>query len=50
MIISASDIRFYESRAVPAATCKLTRNSVSGNFDFTGEGQTWTQLRSNQGR
>ncbi len=46
MIISASDIRFYESRAVPGADVQTSPQIVSGNFNFTGEGQTWTRYEA----
>ena len=44
--ISASDIRFYESRAVPGGDVQTDPQIVSGNFNFTGEGQTWTRYEA----
>ena len=46
MIISASDIRFYESRAVPGGDVQTSPRIVSGNFNFTGEGQAWTRYEA----
>ena len=46
MIISASDLKFYESRAVPGGDVQTSPQIVSGNFHFTGEGQTWTRYEA----
>ena len=46
MTISASDIRFYESRAVPGGDVQTDPQIVSGNFNFTCEGQTWTRYEA----
>ena len=46
LIISADDLRFYESRAVPASEIEASEDSISGNFAFTGEGQSWTQFQA----
>jgi hypothetical protein len=43
LMISGSELRFYESRAVPAANVQTSPSSISGNFAFTGEGQSWTK-------
>ena len=43
LTISASELRFYESVAVPAANVQTSTNSVGGDFAFTGEGQQWTK-------
>jgi hypothetical protein len=46
LIISADDLRFYESRAVPASDIEAGEDSISGNFAFTGEGQSWTKFQA----
>ena len=43
LVVEPDKLRFYESRAVPAANVQTSANSVSGDFAFTGEGQTWTK-------
>jgi hypothetical protein len=48
LVISADQIRFYESRAVPGPDVQGDDNSISGNFNFTGEGQSWTKFESIQ--
>ncbi len=44
LVISATEIRFYESRAVPGANANASADSIRGDFTFTGEGQTWTKF------
>lgn len=46
LVISPNELRFYESRAVPAPGVQADTGSISGNFAFTGEGQTWTKYES----
>jgi hypothetical protein len=46
LVINAGELRFYESRAVPEADADGDANSISGNFAFTGEGQSWTKYVS----
>jgi hypothetical protein len=43
MVVSADGIRFYESLAKPAPDVKISANSVSGSFAFTGEGMNWNK-------
>ena len=53
LTITADDLRFYESRAVPAEQVDGDANSMDGNFAFTGEGQSWTKyvaLKADKGR
>jgi hypothetical protein len=53
LTITPSELRFYESRAVPAADVESDDTSISGNFAFTGEGQSWTKyeaLKVDKGR
>jgi hypothetical protein len=46
MTITANDIRFYESRAVPGSDVQTSPQIMSGKFDFTGEGQSWTRYEA----
>lgn len=46
LIISATDLKFYESRAVPTETAQSGPDSITGDFNYTGEGQTWTKFES----
>ena len=46
LIINAGELRFYESRAVPAADVDTDADSITGTFAFTGEGQSWTQFEA----
>ena len=48
LVITGDQLRFYESRAVPAADVQASDTSISGDFTFTGEGQTWTRFESLQ--
>ena len=43
LIVNADELRFYESRALPAANVQTSANSISGDFAFTGEGEQWTR-------
>ena len=46
LIVTPSELRFYESRAVPTGDVQTDSDSMSGNFAFTGEGQSWTKYES----
>ena len=46
LIVGPDELRFYESRAVPSANVQSSSDSISGDFTFTGEGQTWTKFQS----
>jgi hypothetical protein len=43
LVINATELRFYESRGVPAGDVQTSPDSISGDFAFTGEGQSWTR-------
>ena len=43
LTVTAGELRFYESRAVPGANTVASPDSISGDFAFTGEGQSWTK-------
>ena len=44
LVISDSELRFYESRAVPSPGVQVRDDSIRGDFHFTGEGQEWTRF------
>ncbi len=46
LIVTPAQLQFYESRAVPASDAQTSLNSISGTFDFTGEGQEWSRYES----
>ena len=48
LTITADALRFYESRAVPKGGIQADEDSISGEFSFTGEGQTWSKFQSLQ--
>ncbi|HEY4070103.1 MAG TPA: hypothetical protein VGM04_00930 [Sphingomicrobium sp.] len=44
LVIDGGELRFYESRAVPSPGVEVRSDSIRGNFNFTGEGQSWTKF------
>lgn len=50
LVVNGGELRFYESRAVPSPGVHADpgSRSISGNFRFTGEGQTWTKYETLQ--
>ena len=46
LTISAREMDFYESRAVPSPGVTAGSDSITGNFAFAGEGQSWTKFES----
>jgi hypothetical protein len=46
LVIDSSELRFYESRAAPGADVETSTDSVSGTFNFSGEGQTWSRYEA----
>jgi hypothetical protein len=48
LTITSDHLKFYESRAVPGAKVQTGGTSMSGDFAFTGEGQTWTRYETLQ--
>jgi len=46
LVIGPDNLKFYESRAVPVPDAQSSPDSISGNFAFTGEGQTWTKFQA----
>lgn len=43
LIVSADQLKFYESVGKPAGELKISADSASGEFAFTGEGMTWNK-------
>lgn len=48
LAVSATGLRFYESRAVPQGNVGITEDSFSADFAFTGEGQNWSKFQTLQ--
>jgi len=46
LVVNSDELRFYESRAVPATDVAADATSISGNFAFTGEGQSWNKYEA----
>ena len=44
LVINSGELRFYESRAVPTSNVQGDGDSISGDFHFTGEGESWTKF------
>ena len=48
LVVGPSDLRFYESRAVPTGDVQADTHSAAGTFHFTGEGQSWSKYEALQ--
>jgi hypothetical protein len=48
LVVTADGLNFYESRAVPSPGVTADSDSITGNFAFTGEGQSWTKFETFQ--
>ena len=46
LTITADSLKFYESQATPASSIESGDTGISGEFAFTGEGQSWTKYVS----
>lgn len=46
LTITANELKFYESRGVPGTSIETSDRGISGNFNFTGEGESWTNYVS----
>ncbi len=46
LTITATELRFYESRAVPVGDVDTSADSISGEFAFTGEGMEWKKYQA----
>lgn len=48
LVVKSDGLTFYESRAVPARNVSVSNDSIGADFDFTGEGQSWTKFETLQ--
>ena len=48
LVVSADELRFYESRARPVGNVEQGSDYLSADFAFEGEGQTWKRFQSLQ--
>ena len=46
LVVRADGMVFYESEAVPARNVQTSKDSISADFAFTGEGQSWTKFQT----
>ena len=46
LLVSADGLKFYESVAKPSGELKISGDSASGDFAFTGEGMTWKKFEA----
>ena len=46
LVISADQLKFYESVGKPAGALEISPDSASGDFAFTGEGMTWKKYQA----
>lgn len=44
LVISAGKLRFYESLALPSNGVQADNQSISGDFNFSGEGKAWARF------
>ena len=45
LVVSADQMKFYESVGKPAGALEVSPDSASGDFAFTGEGMTWKKYQ-----
>jgi hypothetical protein len=45
LIVSADQLKFYESVGKPAGELKISADSASGDYNFSGEGMTWKKYQ-----
>jgi hypothetical protein len=48
LVIGSGELRFAESRAVPAPGVQTSEDSIKGDFAFAGKGRSWTRYQSLQ--
>jgi hypothetical protein len=46
LVVSADQMKFYESVGKPAGELEISPDSASGDFAFTGEGMTWKKYQA----
>ena len=48
LLVTSGELKFYESRAVPAAHVAASNESIGADFAYTGEGQSWSKFETLQ--
>lgn len=48
LIVTGSELRFYESRAIPSNNIQTADGSINGDFNFAGEGRNWDKFEALQ--
>jgi len=46
LTIGPEELKFYESRATPGTSIEANDQGISGNWNFAGEGERWTEYVS----
>ena len=46
LIVSADQLKFYESVAKPAGELTVSADSASGDYNFSGEGMNWKKYQA----
>ena len=46
LVVSSDGLRFHESQATPVGNVQLSNDSISADFAFVGEGQSWTKYQA----
>jgi hypothetical protein len=46
LIVSADQLKFYESVAKPAGELTVSADSASGDYNFSGEGMSWKKYQA----
>jgi hypothetical protein len=46
LVVTADNLHFNESQAVPASEVGVDTTSIGGNFAFTGQGRSWTKYEA----
>ena len=46
LVVSADQLKFYESVGKPAGELEISPDSASGDFAFTGEGMSWKKYQA----
>ena len=48
LVVTAGELKFFESRAVPTAHVAISPDSIGADFAYTGEGQSWSKFETLQ--
>lgn len=46
LVVSGDGLRFHQSTARAARNVERSANAISGDFDYSGKGQSWTKFES----